>query len=218
MRLSLTLLHALCCSVAATLCAQNAALTVQGILKKSDGSAVPDDVYTLRFALYNAEAGGTEVWFESLNDVETTGGVYSAVLGLNPAKPLNAPFDVPYYLSVKIGNSSQELLPRPRLSAAPYALALRGQDNVIPSTGNIQAYGLQATHNITVNGASQGFRAGTGSSQVGYSFTDDATTGFGSSATGTASIWAAGQNVMNATSSEVNISKFVHITDAVGSS
>ena len=97
--------------------AQNAALTVQGILKKSDGSAVPDDVYTLKFALYDAEFGGTEVWFEVINDVETNGGLYSAVLGIN-GKALNAPFNVPYYLSVKIGNSSQELLPRPRLSAA----------------------------------------------------------------------------------------------------
>ena len=90
----------------------NAALTVQGILKKSDGSAVPDDVYTLKFAFYDAEAGGNKVWEETINDVETTGGVYSAVLGVG-GTPLNAPFDKPYYLSVKIGNSSQELLPRP---------------------------------------------------------------------------------------------------------
>lgn len=238
MRLSITLLLALYCCFAASLHAQNAALTVQGILKKSDGSAVPDDVYTLRFALYNAEAGGTEVWFESLNDVETTGGVYSAVLGLNPAKPLNAPFDVPYYLSVKIGNSSQELLPRPRLSAAPYALALRGQDNVIPSTGNITVYGVTASHdisgvNITANGdlnvendtylkntvhAYDGILANTGAvglgggSFAGYGFLSDGNTGYGSNGSGIASIWAGGQNVMNATNAQITMTKPLQIT------
>ena len=221
MRLSITLLLALCCSVAASLHAQNAALTVQGILKKSDGSAVPDDAYTLRFALYNAEAGGTEVWFETLNDVETTGGVYSAVLGLNPAKPLSAPFDVPYYLSVKIGNSSQELLPRPRLSAAPYALALRGQDNVIPSTGNITVYGMNAAANINVGGASNltgtvecsnGILVNTGSLSnnglppfSGYGFKGDGQTGYGSNQYGVANIWANGKNVITATNNTVTI-------------
>lgn len=132
--------------------AQNAALTVQGILKKSDGSAVPDDVYTLKFAFYDADFGGTEVWSEVIDDVETNGGLYSVVLGLDPGNPLDAPFNVPYYLSVKIGNSAQELLPRPRLSAAPYAMSLLGADNIIPSTGNIQVYGVTASHAITASG------------------------------------------------------------------
>lgn len=105
--------------------AQNAALTVQGILKKADGSAVPDDTYTVRFALFDAEMGGNEIWFEQLTDVETIGGVYSVVLGTH-GKTLNAPFDKDYYLSVKVGGSSQELLPRPRLTPAPYALSLVG--------------------------------------------------------------------------------------------
>ncbi len=153
----LTLVFILLCSFGATaLHAQNAALTVQGILKKSDGSAVPDDVYTLKFALYDAAFGGTEVWFEVLNDVETNGGLYSAVLGIN-GKALDAPFNVPYYLSVKIGNSSQELLPRPRLSAAPYAMSLLGTDNIIPSTGNIQVYGVTAANGITAGGNISGY-------------------------------------------------------------
>lgn len=114
-----------CCFGAITLMAQTPSLTVQGILKKADGSAVPDDTYTVRFALFDAEMGGNEVWFEQLTDVETIGGVYSVVLGTH-GKTLNAPFDKDYYLSVKIGNSSQELLPRPRLTPAPYALSLVG--------------------------------------------------------------------------------------------
>lgn len=116
-----------CCFGAITLMAQTPSLTVQGILKKADGSAVPDDTYTVRFALFDAELGGNEVWFEQLTDVETIGGVYSVVLGTH-GKTLNAPFNQDYYLSVKIGNSSQELLPRPRLTPAPYALSLVGAE------------------------------------------------------------------------------------------
>ena len=149
---SLSIILLFFCFGAVSLHGQNAVLTVQGILKKSDGSAVPDDVYTLKFGLYDAAFGGTEVWSETLNDVETNGGLYSALLGLDPGHPLDAPFDVPYYLGVKIGNSSQELLPRPRLSAAPYAMSLLGADNIIPSSGNIQVYGVTAAHAITTGG------------------------------------------------------------------
>jgi len=244
----LTLVFILLCSFGATaLHAQNAALTVQGILKKSDGSAVPDDVYTLKFALYDAAFGGTEVWFEVLNDVETNGGLYSAVLGIN-GKALDAPFNVPYYLSVKIGNSSQELLPRPRLSAAPYAMSLLGADNIIPSSGNIQVYGVTAANGITAGGNISGYNISsggdlnvgndaylTGTLNVqkgvlastgpinsgtgpfhGYGFLGDGATGYGSNAYGTASIWAGGQNVMNATNSDVTISKILRVTDSYG--
>lgn len=239
------------CFGATLLQAQNAALTVQGILKKNDGSAVPDDVYTLRFGLYDAEFGGTEVWFEEINNVETNGGLYSAVLGVN-GKSLDAPFDVPYYLSVKIGTSSQELLPRPRLSAAPYALSLLGQDNLIPSTGNIQVYGVTASHGITATGNISGYGitanadlnvgndaylAGTTNLQGGalvnagsplnyqvstpngtitkfrgYGFIGDGATGYGSNVYGTASIWAGGQNVMNATNAQLTMTKPLQIT------
>ena len=239
MRSIIAFLLVFCCFGAATLHAQNAALTVQGILKKADGSAVPDDVYTLFFAFYDAEAGGNKVWEEMINDVETTGGVYSVVLGVGT--PLTAPFNVPYYLSVKIGSASaQELLPRPRLSAAPYALSLLGSDNVIPSTGNIQVYGVTATHGVTAGGNIAGYGVSAsadlnvaGESDLtalvrahngiltnvggplsygsnptlfrGYGFLGDGNTGYGSNSGGVASIWAGGQNVINAANNQVLI-------------
>lgn len=131
--LTTLLLLAFCFIATVQVQAQNSTLSVQGILKKNDGSAVPDGVYDLKFAFFTAEVAGTQVWTETIDNVETTGGVYSVVLGT--AGNLTAPFDVPYYLSVKIGSSTQELLPRPRLTAAPYALSLKGQTNNIPSTG-----------------------------------------------------------------------------------
>lgn len=141
-----------CCLGAAILPAQNTpALSIQGVLKKIDGSAVPDAIYNVRFSLYTAEVGGTEVWFEELNDVETTGGVYSVVLGIR-STTLNAPFDVPYYLGVKFVGSSQELLPRPRLTAAPYAISMTGATNKVPSSGNVKLDRLFL--NVAPNGGS----------------------------------------------------------------
>lgn len=242
MRTLVVLLLVFGCFGAVTLKAQNATLSVQGILKKSDGSAVPDDIYTVRFSLWTAEVGGTEAWFESISDVETVGGVYSVVLGAG-GTPLSAPFNVPYYLGVRVGASTQELLPRPRLTAAPYALALLGADNIVPSTGNIQAYGLTASHNISATGTinagggwsgdlsvsgtvygaanincSAGMLSSTGSINSGtgpfhgYGFLGDGATGYGSNSYGIASIWAGGQNVMNANNQEVTITKFTKIT------
>lgn len=219
------------CFGAATLHAQNAALTVQGILKKADGSAVPDDVYTLFFAFYDAEAGGNKVWEETISDVETTGGVYSVVLGVGT--PLTAPFNVPYYLSVKIGSASaQELLPRPRLSAAPYALALRGQDNIIPSTGNIQVYGVTAANGITASTVTASNLVVNNNADIhtalrvhkpvlapngllvnsGYQFLNDFGTAYSSSGPGVISIHAGGENVITATNTEITMTKHVHIT------
>ncbi|MBK8554919.1 MAG: tail fiber domain-containing protein [Lewinellaceae bacterium] len=118
-----------------------ATLSVQGVLTKSDGTAVDDDTYTITFKLFDAPTGGNEVHSEPI-DVETIGGVYSVILGLNNAYPLNAPFNTIYYLSVRIG--SQELLPRPQITHAPYALSLLGQNNKFPSTGMVTVDAIQA--------------------------------------------------------------------------
>lgn len=224
---SLILAFVFAAGIAPLFAQNNAALTVQGILKKSDGSAVPDDVYPLKFAFYDAESGGTKVWEEIINDVETTGGVYSAVLGVG-STPLNAPFDKPYYLSVKIGNSNQELLPRPRLSAAPYALALRGQENVIPSTGNIQVKGVTAgTGGITCDGefrVNNGILANTGAMTngsgpySGYGFQGDGKSGVTSLGFGKVNIYANGVNVLEATETQVDFNKSIVLNGVKSSS
>lgn len=122
----------------ATLLSAQASLSVQGVLAKSDGSAVDDGEYTLTFRLWDAATGGVKVHQETITNVETTGGVYSVALGTN-GTPMTAPFDKVYYLGVSIGSSSTELLPRPVLTHAPYALSLLGQSNQFPSTGAVTA-------------------------------------------------------------------------------
>ncbi|MEN9415227.1 MAG: hypothetical protein RLZ62_1531, partial [Bacteroidota bacterium] len=113
-----------------------ATLSVQGVIKNSDGSAVEDGSYSIKFSLYTGESGGTPVWTETQGAVEVTGGIYSALLGAS--SPLTAAFDQTYYMGVSIDGGA-ELIPRARLTSSPYALALLGTGNLFPSSGAIGA-------------------------------------------------------------------------------
>jgi len=138
-KLSLTLLLTAC---AVGLYAQLGTLSVQGVLTKADGTAVDDGPYTLKFRLWkdpNSTDNSLKVHEEDLT-VETTGGVYSTILGLNTPFGPSATFAEVYYLGVTFGSS--ELLPRPRLTAAPYAMGLLGGSNIIAGAGNITVDGV----------------------------------------------------------------------------
>ncbi|MEQ1745219.1 MAG: tail fiber domain-containing protein [Saprospiraceae bacterium] len=127
---------------AAGLYAQLGTLSVQGVLTKSDGTAVDDATYTLKFRLWKDPSStnpADKVHEEDLM-VETTGGVYSTILGLTTPFGPAANFSQVYYLGVNFGSS--ELLPRPRLTAAPYAMGLLGGSNVIAGAGNITVDGV----------------------------------------------------------------------------
>lgn len=118
----------------ATILSAQAKLSIQGILKKSDGTALTDGTYQLKFRIYNVETGGAAIWTETQTDIEVIGGIYSAVLG--STTPLNIPFTEPYFVSVAVG-TGLEMVPRIPLTSAPYALSLIGEDNKFPSSGNV---------------------------------------------------------------------------------
>lgn len=113
---------------------QGARLGVQGILKKSNGASLDDGNYSITFRLYNTEQGGTALWTETQTDVEVTSGIYTVVLG--SVTSLSLPFNEDYYLGVKVG-STPEMSPRAKLTIAPYALSLKGNSNLFPSTGTV---------------------------------------------------------------------------------
>lgn len=149
-------------AVATALQAQ-ATLSVQGVLTRSDGTAVDDGQYPITFRLWKSESGTSaaeKVHEETVSQVETTGGVYSVVLGMN-GTPINAPFDQIYYLGVSV-NGGTELTPRPVLTHAPYALSLLGQNNKFPSTGPVIADAIRAK-----GGPATG---GTGANANGFAF------------------------------------------------
>lgn len=111
-----------------------ATLSMQGTIRNSTGSAVSDGTYSLTFKLYTVESGGTAVWTETQDNIKVVGGVYSALLG--STEPLNAAFNVPYFVGIAVDGGS-ELIPRFRLTSAPYALSLIGQSNTFPSAGAV---------------------------------------------------------------------------------
>jgi hypothetical protein len=145
-------------------------LSIQGILKKSSGEAVPDGNYDLTFNLYTVPTGGVTQWTEMQDDVEVISGIYSTVLG--NIEPLDISFDQIYYLGVKVG--STEMTPRIQLTSAPYALALIGENNRFPSSGQVIADSIEVNGNIlTENGAP----GPNGSNRNGYGFLGDRDSG-----------------------------------------
>jgi len=125
-------------------------LSVQGLVKKSDGTSLPDGNYDLSFRFYDTETGGAALATETVT-TEINGGVYSAILGGGGGLDM-LPFDKPYYVSVAVDGGT-ELLPRIALSAAPYAISLQGASNKFPSTGTVKADALEVAGGVSVVGA-----------------------------------------------------------------
>ncbi len=144
--------------IGADLSAQSATISVQGVLTKTDGTAVDDGQYPITFRLWTAESGGAMVHEETIQQVETTGGVYSVLLGQNGFNG-GATFSQVYYLGVSV-NGGAELTPRPRLTHAPYTISVIGQNNKFTSTGPVEADGYKVNGGVPAGGV-----AGTG-----YSF------------------------------------------------
>lgn len=139
-------------------------LSIQGILKKSSGEAVPDGVYSLTFKLYKNAETGSPVWTEQQDDIEVTSGIYSTVLGNSTM--LSIAFDSIYFLGVTSG--STEMKPRIQLTSAPYALALIGDKNKFPSSGIVIADSIRVTNGVLARGGAPGVN---GVNKNGYAFT-----------------------------------------------
>ncbi len=166
-----------------------AQLSFQGILKKANGLAVDDGFYRLTFTLYNAETLGTSQFTETIDSVEITGGIYSVILGAG-STPLNASFNVPYWLGIKVGGpSAAEMTPRIRLTSAPYALALRGSSNSFPSSGVVIADSMRAKGKIVARAGEPGAN-GANNNGFGFSSPGDRDGGLYSEIDGQVAIWA----------------------------
>ncbi|MCK6693881.1 MAG: hypothetical protein L6Q97_17505, partial [Thermoanaerobaculia bacterium] len=148
--------------LAATGLSAQAKLSVQGLLKKSDGTSLPDGNYDLTFRFYADSIAGSSLEAITIN-TEVNGGVYSAVL----SGFTNLTFAIPYYVSVAV-NGGTELLPRIALTSAPYAISLQGQNNKFPSIGLVKADALDVAGNLTTNSLNAGSLTVTGATNTGY--------------------------------------------------
>jgi len=186
-------------------------LSIQGILKKSNGVAVDDGIYSVTFKLYTVAVGGTAVWNETQSAVDVSTGIYSVTLGT--VNPLNVPFNQPYYLGVTFGSS--ELSPRVLLTAAPYALSLIGQSNKFPSAGIVNADSIVVKGGVLADGGTPGLN---GVNKNGYAFSGnngDTDSGLFSTADGKVALYANNAEVLAATPTNVQTNTNLGVTGNV---
>lgn len=171
-------------------------LTYQGVLKRSNGSPLPNGGYEVTFRIYDVEDGGSALWAET-DSVTVYRGTFSAILGKQ--SPLDLDFDETYWIGITVGAGS-ELSPRLELTSVAYAFraaiadsiaggggddgdwVIAGSDlysavsgNVGIGTGN-PVEKLQVAGNVLVDSTAEmsGFRMPTGATS-GYVLTSDAT-------------------------------------------
>jgi hypothetical protein len=123
-------------------------LSVQGVIRLSDGNAVDDGLYPITFKLYDTIVGGNLLWTEIQPTLKVTSGIYSTILG--EVTPLDLEFNEFYFLSLTV--DGEELLPRAPLTSAPYSNSVLGFDNIFPSTGDVGIGTLNPTHKLEVEG------------------------------------------------------------------
>lgn len=178
--------------------AQGPKLSIQGILKKTSGDAVPDGSYSLTFKLYTVETGGTAVWTEMQSAVDVISGIYSTVLG--NTTPLTISFNQVYYLGVTVG--STEMTPRIQLTSAPYALSLIGVNNQFPSSGQVIADSIDVNGNVLARSGAPGLN---GINKNGYGFLGDKDSGMYSTSAGQVSLYVNKDEQVKVTPDSVRI-------------
>jgi len=118
-------------------------LNFQGRLDDADGQVVPDGDQTLIFRLFDAPAGGTQLWQET-QIVTTTDGLFNVLLGSVTPIP-DAAFDADScYLEVE-PQGSAPLSPRSRITSVAYARRAAEADRLGNSTEG-EILGLLSTH------------------------------------------------------------------------
>ncbi len=200
----------LCTAQVSVLHAQ-ATLSIQGILKKSNGVAVEDGTYNITFKLYTAPSGGTALWTETQSGIEVTSGIYSTILGNTTT--LNVPFNQLYYLGVTIGSS--EMTPRIQLTSAPYALSLIGTSNQFPSSGLVLADSIKVLGSVLARGGAPGLN---GANRNGYAFSGnsgDKDSGLFSTSDGKVSLYVNNAEVLAATPGNIAITGNTAISGSV---
>ncbi|MCR9053449.1 MAG: hypothetical protein ACE362_18075 [Phaeodactylibacter xiamenensis] len=120
-------------------------LNIQGALKTSNGTVLPDGPQVMAFRLYEQAQGGSSIWAETV-ELNLTGGIYNHYLGSE--NPINAGiFSKPLYLGIAVGGV--ELTPRSVLTAAPYGLTQVGCKGAL---GDIKMSALPPAQFIAENG------------------------------------------------------------------
>jgi hypothetical protein len=108
-----------------------AMMNYQGYLTDAVDTPLNETV-DMEFNLYQEESGGTPLWTETQNGIVVSEGIFNVILG--GSVPLDLPFDVPYYLGIRI--NGEEMTPRKPLLSMPYALNAKPTAPAVPAPGS----------------------------------------------------------------------------------
>ncbi|MFA5133314.1 MAG: hypothetical protein WC459_00680, partial [Patescibacteria group bacterium] len=144
------------------------ALNFRGTLQNSDGTAVTNGPYELKFTIYDAAAGGTCLYTAHgscavpiAKSVTVTNGVFTTMIGDtdNGDNAVTIDFNsTSYWLGVTVGEDA-ELTPRVRIGSAGYAFNADLLDGLHVSTnGGRNSYvpGTDVFGNLNLTGESRG--------------------------------------------------------------
>jgi hypothetical protein len=104
------------------------------VLTLSDGTVVPDGMYTLHFGVYDAAREDGTKYFEQSLDVQVKDGLYNVILSNQGGRSLATAFEgSPRYMEVEIKAAPAgsgltppiKLEPRQQVASVPYALVAR---------------------------------------------------------------------------------------------
>ncbi len=104
-------------------------INYQGKLTNPSGSPVSDGTHSVTFRIYDVQAGGSPLWYET-QYVTTEKGLFSTQIGAT--KDLTLTFDKPYYLGIQVG-SDTEMTPRQTLSSSAYAFRAKTAEEALHS-------------------------------------------------------------------------------------
>jgi hypothetical protein len=114
---------------------------VEGVLLSSGSGPAADGNYTMGFAIYAAETGGSALWSEAGVNVQVKGGQFYYTLGAKSPLTAAVANQTSAWLGLQIGTDPE--LPRRPLGAAPFALRAAMADG-LDCTGCIKAGHMDA--------------------------------------------------------------------------
>jgi hypothetical protein len=157
-------------------------MTYQGFLVDGNGNALAPSTpanYPVIFRIFTAPTGGSRLWSEQ-QIVTVDKGNFSVILGEGTPvsgetpKPLLSsvmagPNNADRYmsLSVTIGSTTSEMLPRLRLLPGPYAFSATSANQIVNPTGTPVLTYANSRVEVTGNLASSGVISGNGSGLTG---------------------------------------------------
>jgi hypothetical protein len=115
-------------------------ITYQGRLLDRDGNPVPDDSYSVSFAIFDDAVAGNKLWTET-SDVTVSKGLFSVLLG--QVNSLDAVFaGQPLWLAINVAKDG-EVAPRIPISYVPYAFRAANAEKL---GGSLPAAFAPASH------------------------------------------------------------------------